>query len=733
MPLPPELKTARAGMPRTPHTTPAKASLPDAKDVAAAHGGSFLSKYFLVILFGFAVASMVVNSNVAHSVHQLEGSNGNNAMAKRLKDFRVSRSEKAFLKRMEMEEKFAEPTSPGSNVGGAGENQNDGEGGNEDNNASNDHENKENNDDDGQTSNPNKEEEQTSNPKKEEEQTSNPNKEEEQTANPNKEEEQTANPDKATKKPNVDADADAKETTDGYSEQHKIANLNCGAYGGPSDEDAEEMVYWEDIPTDALHMSPFHAEHPERKQQENQQPQHVSQFLTFEPDAGGWNNIRMAMETVLAMAFAMGRTLVLPPHQGMYLIDKGGEHQKNKFSFDHFFHMERISAEHIGLEIISTTEFLERCKKGEIVGDDGKPLTPPGGRTDWDGIPNSEQRPLRDWMREQSGENLLHFDPQKCIVAFPATDTEEDSNELELLPDKIAESDGGFPNYEKYIGKPNPVDAPALERLKEMSADRKALCLYTPELQKKRWLHFPVGMKTNYGDESRLLVHFYAFLFFQDWKQDLWMKRFVRDHVRYIDEIQCAAARVVTKLRERIAARTGQTDKHSTRFDTIHVRRGDFQFKDTRISAKKILIQLKRVLDQNTTLYIATDERDKAFFQPIVEYFADVAFLDDFVASELKQVNTNYFGMIDQLVASRGEVFFGCWFSTFTGYINRLRGYHADDHGMPGYEMGIVNSYYYAMPDRFDHMREFWPIKQQFYAREFPASWRLIDASVGTT
>ena len=66
----------------------------------------------------------------------------------------------------------------------------------------------------------------------------------------------------------------------------------------------------------------------------------------------------------------------------------------------------------------------------------------------------------------------------------------------------------------------------------------------------------------------------------------------------------------------------------------------------------------------------------------------------------------------------------------FTGYINRLRGYHTDDHKLPGYEEGIIPSYYYAMPDRFDHMRKFFPIKKQFYAREFPASWRLIDMSL---
>jgi hypothetical protein len=90
----------------------------------------------------------------------------------------------------------------------------------------------------------------------------------------------------------------------------------------------------------------------------------------------------------------------------------------------------------------------------------------------------------------------------------------------------------------------------------------------------------------------------------------------------------------------------------------------------------------------------------------------------------------NYYGMIDQLVASRGRIFYGCWFSTFTGYINRLRGYHADDHKTPGYEEGIVPSYYYALEDRFDHMQRFYPVKKSFYAREFPTSWRLIDTSI---
>jgi hypothetical protein len=137
-------------------------------------------------------------------------------------------------------------------------------------------------------------------------------------------------------------------------------------------------------------------------------------------------------------------------------------------------------------------------------------------------------------------------------------------------------------------------------------------------------------------------VHFYAFLFFQDWQHDLWMKRFMRDHMRYIDEIQCASARVVTALRKR--ARTKDPSNVQGLFDTMHIRRGDFQYKTTRVSADEIYSMTKKKLAEGATVYIATDEKDLAFFATLIKHY-DVVFLHDFM-EELGDVNTNYVSVL---------------------------------------------------------------------------------------
>lgn len=62
----------------------------------------------------------------------------------------------------------------------------------------------------------------------------------------------------------------------------------------------------------------------------------------------------------------------------------------------------------------------------------------------------------------------------------------------------------------------------------------------------------------------------------------------------------------------------------------------------------------------------------------------------------------------------------------------RLRGYHSVTREELGYKDGVLpSSYHYVFEKNKYHMHDYYPVKQYFYATEFPAAWRDIDASVG--
>jgi hypothetical protein len=169
--------------------------------------------------------------------------------------------------------------------------------------------------------------------------------------------------------------------------------LDCSSHGGGG-QAAQEMVYWKDLPLDNEFVSPFRSS--ERRQ-----------YLTFEPDGGGWNNIRMSMETVLALAFATGRVLVLPPSQKMYLLGK------NDFSFADFFPLPEIAKEHAGLEIITMEQFLQETL-GTLKDTNGVIAYPPQNKTEWDGDLNGIKGQLNPWL--QSTANNPDWNPDKCFA-----------------------------------------------------------------------------------------------------------------------------------------------------------------------------------------------------------------------------------------------------------------------------------------------------------------------------
>jgi len=519
---------------------------------------------------------------------------------------------------------------------------------------------------------------------------------------------------------------------------HPVAHLDCADHGGPADPRAmDEMVFWSDIPADASYLSPMHPLN------DPYAPDDAERFLTFEPDSGGWNNVRMAMETALVLSHATGRTLVLPPEQRVYLLNKGAG--DDRFSFEDFFHLDAISIEHRGFKVITMEEFLVRvAKEGRLK----HPVTqrtvyPPGNQTDWGG--GGGKGGSRDLFRYlRSVGNTPEWDPWECALAIPSSTEPESIDDLNRTLRFIMQGSDGKskPTLDEFNGHPTPVNATMRERMREMLADRNKLCIYDKPLRESALLHLKVEKGV------RLLTHFYAFVFFADWRQDLWSKRFVRDHLRYVDEIVCAAARVVEAVRERSRenarknndnynidnssnnnASRSRADDDDGVYDAMHVRRGDFQYPPTQLPADKLYDLSKGELEEGATLYVATDERNKGFFDIFKKHF-DVVFLDDFASKVIPDVNPNYYGMIDQLVAYKSRVFYGTWWSTLSGYVNRMRGYYIAKHKLDGYKDGTMRSWYFTPEERVLQMRSYIPVRKPIYCREFPTSWRDIDNGI---
>ena len=138
------------------------------------------------------------------------------------------------------------------------------------------------------------------------------------------------------------------------------------------------------------------------------------------------------------------------------------------------------------------------------------------------------------------------------------------------------------------------------------------------------------------------------------------------------------------------------------------------------------------MLQEGEKVYIATDEKNHSFFEPLKQHY-DIAFLDDY-KHLLDGIHPDFYSLIDQLVASRGRVFVGSWYSTYTGYINRLRGYHSTKKKMPGYKEGAIESYYYNYyPSQKGGSMTTYQTPRgmvSWFFREYPIAWRDIDHDV---
>lgn len=117
-----------------------------------------------------------------------------------------------------------------------------------------------------------------------------------------------------------------------------------------------EVIYWKNVPNDIDYRSPISPHHLKNESHDR--------YLTFEYDQGGWNNVRMGMESLIVVAHATGRTLVIPPKQHLYLLgkahkDKEDAKEHDEMGFDDFFDINLLKS-HRGLQVLEMDEFLEK-------------------------------------------------------------------------------------------------------------------------------------------------------------------------------------------------------------------------------------------------------------------------------------------------------------------------------------------------------------------------------------
>jgi len=437
--------------------------------------------------------------------------------------------------------------------------------------------------------------------------------------------------------------------------------------------DVDSLAYWNSPRgvRDAEFVSPYLI------------PEGETRYITFEPDSGGWNNIRMSMEIIFVLAAATGRTLVLPPAQPLYLLHHDSKNRGRGFA--DFYHLDDPDFKKI-VKTISTEDFL-RLEGGK----DGR-------------LPVSkENAPFLENMEFcEKRKNSSH----SCFKLYSHL------REVGVVPEwKASEICVIFDQGEMTDEKK--------KRISKFCEKKRKPVYYDETLQNAVSVHFSASIK-----EYRLLNHFYSYILFTDPVQDNFYKRFVRDFLHYKDSIFCAAGKIINALQEEGKKLGFSVDKEGGGgFSSLHVRRGDLQYKAVKISGEEWLENTKDFWLEKELLYIATDEKKKEFFDPIKEKF-QVKFLDDYWdLAGLSNIDPNYMGMIDTIVASQGRIFAGTYFSTFTGFINRMRGYYgfpgtASWYGMKGYK-AVLQKWVYP--------------HSAYYPREFPIGWVGIDGDTLVT
>ncbi len=409
--------------------------------------------------------------------------------------------------------------------------------------------------------------------------------------------------------------------------------------------------------------------------QRNKSSWNRHKYVVFEPDRGGWNNIRMAAETIILFAHTTGRTLVMPSAMKFYLLTQNQESStkflNRKSTINMFLNVDSLSD---SLNIISMEEFLENVAKipgflpvsllpdqsvNEIIEESS--IVSSGG--EGSSLPSTLSQYLHsacyheNW---QPGNQFIGFNIQRSV----------NGDSLSFHP------------LNRSLDN---------QRFRSMVATGRQVREYDENFDSHRCIFFPSGLQNS---RQRLLTHFYSYLYWEDPFLERVYRRMVRDRLRYQDKIFCVASLIVEQLHAESSKLSGHdmpsrniiggnTSDGSATYFSLHYRYHYFQ-PELYPTTDQVYQNSFHLFDPQISklLYIATDSPDKRIFQGFSQAPAKLQvryFNDYFNEEQVEEVihekfNRNLIGMIEQVVCANAHTFVGSPFSTFTGYITRLRG-----------------------------------------------------------
>lgn len=281
----------------------------------------------------------------------------------------------------------------------------------------------------------------------------------------------------------------------------------------------------------------------------------------------------MSFENILIYAAVSGRALVLPPDQNIYLLDpKKGDGRKGRNYYD-LFNLTEHTELMRRVPILTAGEFLEmEGHKDGIV-------------------------PLSEY--NQTYQNHLWAITKECEDRKKSSVFCDDLYNHYLKHGVLGEISAEPPHQDCFIFDIDvynhggngteywPHLSDEIQHRIATYCNGRNMVFYNTTMNDAPLWHFETLTQ-----RYRLLIHFYGQNLFTDPIVDNYYKRFIRDYLRYHNDAMCAAGKIMLALQYEgyaLDPKSGEKmdldEEGVGGYSSLHVRRGDLQFKEVRIEA----------------------------------------------------------------------------------------------------------------------------------------------------